>query len=172
MKVFSTRYLDELSIQAFSNPSRRQHRNVHENYEAPCQRLFNAIEPGSYIRPHKHSSDPKDEMLIAIRGFMALIIFDEIGTVTKVLKIGASMHNQKVCAGVEIPSGVWHTVVSLEEGSILLEVKAGPFNPRKPKDLAPWAPDEGSESARSYLSELIAILGPGPINRLEVELPS
>ena len=53
MKIFSTDYLDGLTAKAQVNPRKRQHQNIHESYEDPCQRLFNAIEPGN-IRPHRH----------------------------------------------------------------------------------------------------------------------
>jgi hypothetical protein len=46
-------------------------------------------------------------------------------------------------------------VVALEPGCVLLEVKAGPFDPNQPKDLAPWAPEEGSEAAADYLNFLL-----------------
>ena len=44
---------------------------------------------------------------------------------------------------------------SLEPGCVLLEVKAGPFDPNQPKDLAPWAPVEGSVAAADYLNRLL-----------------
>jgi hypothetical protein len=37
----------------------------------------------------------------------------------------------------------------------LLEVKAGPFDPNQPKDLAPWAPDEGTAGANNYMNKLL-----------------
>lgn len=156
MKVFSADYLNELTAQAQDNLRKRQHRNIHESYADPCQRLFNAIEPSSYIRPHRHATDPRDELLIAIRGLMALVTFDEKGNVTGVLRFGADGKEEGVAVGAEVPTDTWHTVIALEPGSVLLEVKAGPFDPNQPKDLAPWAPDEGAQSAKQYLAKLIA----------------
>ena len=156
MKVFSADYLNELTAQAQDNLRKRQHRNIHESYADPCQRLFNAIEPDSYIRPHRHATDPRDELLIAIRGLMALVTFDEKGNLTGVLRFGADGKEEGVGVGAEVPTDTWHTVIALEPGSVLLEVKAGPFDPNQPKDLAPWAPDEGAQSAKQYLEKLIA----------------
>jgi cupin fold WbuC family metalloprotein len=62
MIVFGSEYLDELSGLAKVSPRLRQHRNIHTSYDDPCQRLFNAIEPESYIRPHRHAADPRDEL--------------------------------------------------------------------------------------------------------------
>lgn len=149
---FSSSYLDSLTAQAIASPRRRQHRNVHADYAEQVQRLFNAIEPDSYIRPHQHGLAPRSEMMIAIRGRLALIMFDDVGDIASCYHF--AVNQPDTAAGVEVPAGCWHTVVALEPGSILLEVKAGPFDPSMPKEMAPWAPDEGTEAARSYLATL------------------
>ncbi|KPF68705.1 hypothetical protein IP84_08690 [beta proteobacterium AAP99] len=155
MKTFGADYLISLTEEALRSPRQRQHRNVHETYQDACQRLFNAIEPGSYIRPHRHASDPKDELLVAVRGEMALITFDDHGKVMAAVHIGASQRDERLAIGAEVSSGTWHTVVALKPGCVLLEVKAGPFDPNRPKDLAPWAPEEGSPDASTYLQDLV-----------------
>ena len=154
IKVFSADYMNELSSQAIGNPRKRQHRNIHITYQDACQRLFNAIEPGSYIRPHKHLTDPRDELLIAVRGSMALVTFDEFGVVSGVLRFGYNKHGDVWAIGAEVAASTWHTVIALEPGSVLLEVKAGPFDPDQPKDLASWAPEEGSKDSSEYLRQL------------------
>ena len=155
MKVFSAEYLTNLSAGAQRIPRKRKHQNIHESYEEPCQRLFNAIEPESYIRPHKHATDPKAELLIAVRGSMALVIFDEPGIVIDVVRFGAGKTSEGFSVGAEVPCNTWHTVIALEPGCVLLEVKSGPFDPTQPKDLAPWAPVEGTVEASDYLNKLI-----------------
>ncbi len=159
MKVFDARYLNDLTDQAKGSLRLRQHRNIHDSYQDACQRLFNAIEPGSYIRPHRHAADPKNELLIAVRGAMALVIFDDVGKVTDVLRFGSAKLEPGIAAGADLSSSTWHTVLALEPGCILLEVKAGPFDPNQPKDLAPWAPEEGSPAALEYLNALIGMIG-------------
>jgi len=159
MKAFDARYLNDLTGQAKNSPRLRQHRNIHQSYQDACQRLFNAIEPGSYIRPHRHASEPREELLIAIRGSMALITFDDQGSVAGILRFGSEKHGSDLAAGAEVASSTWHTVVALEPGCVLLEVKAGPFDPNQPKDLASWAPEEGSAMAQSYLQGLTALAG-------------
>ena len=145
---FSADYLDSLTSQALASPRKRQHRNLHANYAEPVQRLYNAIEPDSYIRPHQHRLVPRSEMMIAVRGWMVLVVFDDTGKITACHPFAANQPSTAV--GVEIPAYCWHTVVALEPGSILLEVKAGPFDPEMPKEMAPWAPEEGSEMGYSY----------------------
>jgi cupin fold WbuC family metalloprotein len=159
MKAFDAQYLNDLTRQAKNSQRLRQHRNIHQNYQDACQRLFNAIEPGSYIRPHRHATEPREELLIAIRGSMALITFDHQGSVTGILRFGFEKQGSDLAAGAEVASSIWHTVVALEPGSVLLEVKAGPFDPNQPKDLAPWAPEEGSSMAQGYLQEMVERAG-------------
>lgn len=90
---------------------------------------------------------------------MALITFDDQGYVTGILRFGSEKHGSDLAAGTEVASSTWHTVVALEPGCVLLEVKAGPFDPNKPKDLAQWAPAEGSTMAQGYLQGLTELAG-------------
>ena len=155
MKIFDAQYLDDLTCKAKVSPRLRQHRNVHQSYQDASQRLFNAIEPGSYIRPHRHASDPREELLIAIRGVMAIVTFDDQGAVTNVLRFGTERYGDQVAVGAEVSSCTWHTVIALEPGCVLLEVKAGPFDPNQRKDFAPWAPEESSDAASAFLGRLL-----------------
>jgi hypothetical protein len=51
---------------------------------------------------------------------------------------------------VEIPEKAWHTMASLEKGSVLIEIKPGPYAPLSDKDFAAWAPEEGTEDAQVF----------------------
>lgn len=153
---FSSEFLDLLSQSAEQSSRQRQHKNIHQHYNDPCQRLFNAIGIDSYIRPHRHSIDSKDECLIAVRGRMALLIFNDIGQVEQVIRFCAQTNEaqQAISVGVNLPAGVWHTVIAEMSGSILFEVKSGPFNPEQAKEYATWAPAENTPEAAKYLMEL------------------
>ena len=153
---FSPAFLDLLSQQAEQVTRQRQHINIHNNYSDPCQRLFNAIGINSYIRPHRHSIDPKDECLIAVRGRMALLVFNDIGQVDQVVKFGTQDNDAKqaIGVGVNLSGGVWHTVIAEMPGSILFEVKSGPFNPEQAKEWPAWAPAENTQDAVEYLIKL------------------
>lgn len=93
-------------------------------------------------------------MLVAVRGLMGLITFDDQGEVIGSVRLGIKEIGASVSSAVEIEGHEWHTVISLEPGSVLLEIKAGPFDPNRPKDLAPWAPAEASSEAEVYLAGL------------------
>ncbi len=156
MKVFSDSYFQNLLVSAARSKRFRMHANVHNSYREPCQRLFNAINLDSYIRPHRHALDPKNECLIAIKGLFAMIIFSDHGNVESITLFGSEKYSESlsIASGLEIFAGTWHTVVALLEGSILFEVKSGPFDPASAKEFAPWAPEEGSDDSTEYLFSL------------------
>lgn len=153
MKILDNNLLSNLSEQARSNPRLRQNYNLHANLEDPCQRLLNAMEPGSYIRPHRHLKPPKQEGFVGVRGCLTAFIFDREGKVTEVILFGP----HEAIFGVDVPVGVWHTVVSLEAGSVFYETKTGPYIPIPEEDMAPWAPEEGSSMAEKYLKSLVQL---------------
>lgn len=68
-----------------------------------------------------------------------------------------STHNTKSLIGCEIPFDCWHTLVSVQTGSVIFEVKNGPFEPAHPKEQAPWAPKEDSLRAQSYLTHIKSV---------------
>jgi cupin fold WbuC family metalloprotein len=160
MKVFSSQYLEGLLSSSIQSERLRAHANIHGSYADPCQKLFNAINTDSYIHPHRHSLDPRDECLIAVRGLFALIEFNNLGDIESITLFGSEKYSEQfsIAAGVELSAEVWHTVVSLVDKSILFEVKSGPFDPSIAKELAPWAPQEGVQEAAAYFSKLQALV--------------
>jgi len=156
MKVFSSQYFEDLLSASMESERLRAHANIHGSYADPCQKLFNAINTDSYIRPHRHSLDPRDECLVAVRGLFSLIKFNNQGGIESIILFGSEKYSEQfsIAAGVELPAGIWHTVVSLIDKSILFEVKSGPFDPSIAKELAPWAPEERDINVSQYLVTL------------------
>ena len=148
--IIDTTLLDSVTAQAVAAPRRRKNHNFHPSNEAPCHRLLNAIEPDSYVPPHCHAAAEKDETILALRGRMGLVFFDEAGKVvgtTQIAPGGPAM-------AVDIPHGLFHSIVALETGSVFFEAKAGPYEALSPAERAGWAPGEGEEGAMEYLEGL------------------
>lgn len=154
-KVFDLDYFSALTGRAQAGLRLRQHDNIHASYTEPVQRLFNAIEPGSYIRPHRHWSDRRAELLVAVRGEMAIVLFEDDGTITKVHRLAPDYYGPNAVLAMELTPSSWHTVVALEPGCVLLEVKAGPFDTKQAKDFAGWAPPEENRGAAKYYQDLL-----------------
>lgn len=146
----STELLRDLTAQAIAAPRRRKNHNFHTSDEAPCQRLLNALEPDSYIPPHRHLDPAKDETIVLLSGRIGIVFFDGTGKITgdAVLDIAASRF------GVTIPPNTYHSLLALTTGSVFFEAKAGPYRPLTENERAPWAPDESDPAASAYLATL------------------
>jgi cupin fold WbuC family metalloprotein len=145
-----TALLDHVSGLAATSPRRRKNFNFHTSEADASHRLLNAIEPDSYIAPHRHLDPAKDETLVVVRGRLGAVVFDEAGSVvdTAVLDAGGER------VGINLLHGTYHTVLALEPGTVFFESKAGPFQPLEMAEQAPWAPVEGARDARAYLAAL------------------
>lgn len=130
--------LASLSRKANRLPRGRANLNMHPQLDDPVQRLFNAMEPGTYVRPHRHARPHGWELMMVVKGRFAILLFDGYGQVTERFDLG-----QNTIAAVEIPPFTWHAVVSLLPGTVMFEVKPGPYSPLSDKDFASWAPTEG-----------------------------
>lgn len=150
MKLIDDKLIAELGRQAAISPRRRQHHNLHTSYGDPCQRLLNFLWHDSYLRPHRHAIDPKVETLIVLQGEMGCVTFDDEGGIIGRTRLAAGGR----CPAVIIEPGEWHSIVVLGETALLLETKAGPFDPAAAKEPAPWAIDESAVGAPVYLQSL------------------
>ncbi|UVE16977.1 WbuC family cupin fold metalloprotein [Pseudomonas sp. LS44] len=148
----SPRFLDqalfgELADLAAANPRGRQHHNFHA-MEEPCHRLAVGLQPNTYIPPHRHLSADKAETLLVLKGRLGLLIFSVDGELLEQRELVAGGD----CVGVDLPPGVFHSLVVLEPDTLMFECKAGPYRPVGDGELAPWAPREGEAGAPAYLA--------------------
>jgi cupin fold WbuC family metalloprotein len=150
IRWIDTALLDEVGAEARSSSRGRKNRNFHSDNDQPGHRLLNAIEPGSYIMPHRHLDPNKGETMVVLRGALGLVSFDDAGNVIEAAKVS----HGGTPIGMDIPSGTWHTVFALEPGTVFLEAKAGPYLPLTADEKAPWAPAEGDSAAPAYLARL------------------
>ncbi|MBV8634127.1 MAG: WbuC family cupin fold metalloprotein [Burkholderiaceae bacterium] len=147
MRTLTLTDLDQLTTTAQQAPRQRSNTNFHPQLDAPVQRLAIAMEPETYVRPHRHRNSW--ELLNVLRGAFEVIVFTEQGEITERIRLSAD----KVRV-LEMPAGTWHSVLSLEPGSVVFEVKQGPYVPLGPEDLADWAPVEGSPEVAGWLASM------------------
>ncbi len=147
---FDERLLDAATYEAQNGERSRSAIRLHE-HEEPVQRLLNAVEPASYVRPPRHNTPPKPEAFVALRGTVLVVRFGEDGTPLE----GTIVSAEGECRGVEIPPGAWHCMVSLTRGTVLFEISQGPYDPATHKEFAPWAPpEEDHQAGIAYMAEL------------------
>jgi cupin fold WbuC family metalloprotein len=140
----------QLSRRAADSPRRRQNLNLHTELAAPSQRMLNALEPGTYVRPHRHTTPLRAETFLALQGQLALCQFGDGGELEQVVVLGPGTG----VFGVDVAPGVWHSVICLQPGTVFFEAKDGPYRPIDDKDWPDWAPVEGSAQVRDYLLAL------------------
>ena len=150
MKKIDKDIIKETSIKAQKSKRKRMNHNFHPKLSDPLQRMLNAVEPGTYIQPHKHEHPNKTEVFIIIKGRIAVIEFDNNGKIIEYIILDASKGNY----GAEIKPHTWHTIISLEKGSVAYEVKNGPYIQIEDKHFAKWAPAEEDYEAGEYLKHL------------------
>ncbi|MDH5764660.1 MAG: WbuC family cupin fold metalloprotein, partial [Gammaproteobacteria bacterium] len=109
-----------------------------------------ALQKGTYVRPHYHPKSNKWELILALRGVVCLVIFNERGKILEkhILSQGEAIN------GVELQPHTWHTVYPQTEDAIIMEVKEGPFTPTQESDFASWAPAENEDKTVHFLNWL------------------
>ena len=150
---------DAVSAEAVANPRRRKNFNFHQADNDRVHRLLNAIEPGSYVMPHRHQDPDKAETLLVLRGRLGVALFDDSGRMTDSFLLAPGLD----CCGVDIPAGIFHTVFALTSGTVMFECKAGPYRPLVANEKAPWAPLEGAADAAMYLDRLVSAIAGSPL---------
>ena len=150
MRIITKELLAQVSAEARQNPRLRKNYNIHPSDESRCHRLLNAIEPESYIRPHRHLDPEKDETFILMSGRLGIIVFAEDGEVVETVLLSQASGN----LAVDVPHGVYHTAISLESGTLFFEAKAGPYRLLNEAEISPWAPEENSPQAQTFLARL------------------
>lgn len=151
IKIIDEKLLKETSAKAIQSPRGRMNFNLHQLPD-PVQRMLNAIEPGSYVRPHRHIDPDKTELFVILKGKGVIITFHDDGNISDVVSVEEG--GEKI--GVEIPPGTWHSVISLKKGTVFLEIKDGPYVASRDKDFAPWAPEPGTEGEETYFDNLLS----------------
>ena len=122
--------LDELTAKAKENPRLRMNLDLRNSAEDQSQRMLNAIEPGSPLPIHRHQKS--SETVVCLRGRLVEEFYDELErTCTESIELSP---NGPIVA-VNIPAGQWHTVRALESGTVIMEVKDGPYEPIQDVDI-------------------------------------
>ena len=154
MMKITDKIINEMSDKAKTSKRKRCNYNFHRSYSDPIQRFLNAVEPDSYLRPHKHEDPDKTEIFLAIKGRVLIVEFDDSGSISDHFVLD----RQKGMIGVEIPPKTWHAFIALREGSVLYEIKEGPFVEGVGMVFAEWAPEEGTEAAQEFNENILKAL--------------
>lgn len=123
MKLIDQALLDQVSQKAQESPRKRMNHNFHETPEAGAQRLLNALEPGTELPIHRHLHTA--ETYLVIRGKLRVLFYNDRKEMTESAELTPSSGHY----GIHIAAGQWHTLEVLESGTVIFEVKDGPYTP-------------------------------------------
>ena len=125
--VIDQKLLDDLTAQAKASSRLRMAYDLRNTPDDNSQRMLNAIEPGTEIPIHRHRDS--SETILCVRGHFQECLYDDNGNLTEIIDMlpGGTILN--------VPIGHWHTVKSLESGSVLLEAKDGKYSPMEKEDI-------------------------------------
>jgi cupin fold WbuC family metalloprotein len=125
--VIDRSLLDNLTAKAKASPRLRMNLDLRNSPADGSQRMLNAIEPGTVMPIHRHKSS--SETVVCIRGHFEEYFYDESGALVDVVDM--------VPGGVvlNVPIGQWHSLKSLESGTVLLECKDGAYEPLGDEDI-------------------------------------
>ena len=126
MKIINEALLDETTGRAKQSPRLRMNYNFHEHLDDPVNRLLNALEPGTYLRPHRHLNPKKDEIFLLLRGRIAVFLFDNKGeiTQTQILDPKEGVYGAKIYGVIRKGYITLHYLpVPLKENFIFIEMK-------------------------------------------------
>ena len=125
--IITSTILDELTAKAKASPRLRTNYDLRNSAEDGSQRMLNAIKPGTVMPIHRHRNS--SETCVCIRGHFEEYFYDGEGRLTDTIdkRPGGTVIN--------IPAGQWHSLKSLESGTVLLECKDGRWEPLGEEDV-------------------------------------
>jgi cupin fold WbuC family metalloprotein len=141
--------------QARASARKRKNFNFHPSAADPMHRMLHAMEPETYVQPHKHENPDKREAFIILKGKVAAVEYTNEGKIRDFIILHSATGN----FGVEFAPGTWHSLIVLESGSVVYEVKDGPWDPSDDKFFASWAPKEGDGGCEAFNQRVLKDIG-------------
>jgi cupin fold WbuC family metalloprotein len=151
MQQLSQDLLNDIAAQSRDRPRLRQNHDFHQGADR-VQRFLNALQPGTYVRPHRHLR-PEGvngfEFFLVLEGAIGLLVMDAQGQVLETVYLSA----QGQIRGVELAAGEYHSLVALAPNTVMLEIKEGPYNPATDKEFIDRFPLEGTLAAQGQVNQ-------------------
>ena len=121
MALIDNNLLDSVTAKAKESERLRMNHNFHSSLDSKAQKLLNALEPGTILPIHRHRHT--SETYILLRGRIRVMFYDNEGKEEESFDLDPLTGNY----GIDITAGRWHTLEVLESGSVIFEVKEGPY---------------------------------------------
>ena len=146
--ILDNKLFDEILLRAQESPRRRMNCDLRTQAQIPgqaghdvqgdagnvewkdqSQRMLNVLMTDTVIPVHRHNDT--SETVIVCRGKVREEFYDADGNKTAefVLEAGGE------CPGIQVPMGQYHTLVCLEDGSVIFEAKDRAYDPERTEDF-------------------------------------
>lgn len=137
--------LDDIARQARETPRLRKNYNFHDHAER-VQRFINVLQPGTYVRPHRHLRPPGVngfEFFLVLQGEIGMLLFTQTGDLVQREHLTAD----GPLRGIELAEGTYHSLVALSPDTVMIEIKEGPYDQPRDKEFLDQFPPEGTAEA-------------------------
>ena len=146
LQLIDQELFDAVALRAQSSERLRMNFNLHQESDL-VQRFLNVMQPGTYVRPHRHSRQGTGEgfeCFVVLQGSIGVLLFDDKGTGLRQVRLDAA----GPVRGLQLDEGVFHSLVALAPDSVIFELKQGPYQPLADKDFLAGFPNEGELESR------------------------
>lgn len=124
--LINQQILDDLTRRAQNSPRLRMNMDLRNSPEDQSQRMLNAIEPGTVLPIHRHRES--SVTIVCIRGHFEEYYYDDNGNLIETIDMRPGIV-------LNMPAGQWHSINTLESGTIILEVQDGKWEPLVNEDI-------------------------------------
>lgn len=124
--VFDKELMSQLLEKAASSERLRQNFDLRNSDKDTSQRMLNALQLGTEVPVHRHTDT--SETVICVCGKLEEILYESVNADATEFK---EIERILLCPsegryGVQIPTGVWHSIYVLEP-SVIFEAKDGAY---------------------------------------------
>lgn len=147
--TFSQSHIDFLKSNMHNSKTGRIRICAHKSPDDRIHEMLIVFDNKSYIRPHKHIG--KTESFHIIEGSIDVVLFDEKGSVTGVIKLDSQDPASHLFYRLTSPQ--FHTVLINSDHAVMIETTDGPFN-KEDSVFAPWSPGDKDIAVSDYVKEL------------------
>lgn len=126
--IIDSKLLEFLESQAKNTYQLKKDFDLRTSPSDTSQRMLNALMPGTVVPIHRHRGTT--ETVVILRGCITEVFYDDNGVECGRFELSQESGN----VALQIPQGMWHTVV-VTEPCVIFEAKDGAFTPLASEDI-------------------------------------